>query len=124
MLCQERAKAGRPYQPGQIAVARALQVIRSESEREAAYATRARVLRAIGGLARGPGAERYQKIEGAAEKALVTEESALLGTPEEIIARLRKLEKGGVDYVLLIDPTGSQDSLRFFSKEIMPAFPE
>ena len=78
----------------------------------------------MGGLARGPGAEKYQNIGSHSDPNLASEESALLGTPAEIIARLKKLEAGGVDYVLLIDPTGSQDSLRFFSKEIMPAFPE
>ena len=43
---------------------------------------------------------------------------------EEIVARLRKLEAGGVDYVLLVDPTGSPDALRTFAEEIMPAFPD
>ena len=71
------------------------------------YALRTKVLRAIGGLARGPGAERYQNIGSHADPNLASEESALLGTPEEIIARLKKLEAGGVDYVLLVDPTGS-----------------
>ena len=51
-------------------------------------------------------------------------ESALLGTPEEIVARLRKLEGGGVDYVLLVDPTGSKEALRTFAEEIMPHFPD
>jgi alkanesulfonate monooxygenase SsuD/methylene tetrahydromethanopterin reductase-like flavin-dependent oxidoreductase (luciferase family) len=46
----------------------------------------------------------------------------LLGTPEEIIARLKKLAAGGVDYVLLVDPTGSVGALETFAKEIMPHF--
>jgi alkanesulfonate monooxygenase SsuD/methylene tetrahydromethanopterin reductase-like flavin-dependent oxidoreductase (luciferase family) len=107
---------------GQIAVCRALQLIRNDEEREAAYQLRTKVLKAIGGLARGPGAERYQNITSYADPGLAREESALLGTPEEIIARLRKLEAGGVDYVLLVDPTGSIDALRTFAKEVMPEF--
>lgn len=107
---------------GQIAVCRALQLIRNEEEREAAYQLRTKVLKAIGGLARGPGAERYQNITSYADPGLAREESALLGTPEEIIVRLRKLEAGGVDYVLLVDPTGSIDALRTFAKEVMPEF--
>ena len=82
--------------------------MRTEEEREAALALRTKVLRAIGGLARGPGAERYQNIGSHADPNLASEESALLGTPEEIVARLKKLEAGGVDYVLLVDPTGSE----------------
>jgi alkanesulfonate monooxygenase SsuD/methylene tetrahydromethanopterin reductase-like flavin-dependent oxidoreductase (luciferase family) len=120
----ELERLGRPYRPGQIGVARALQIVRTEQERQQAYALRTKVLKAIGGLARGPGAERYQNIGSHADPNLASEESALLGTPEEIVARLRKLEAGGVDYVLLVDPTGSQDALRTFAKEIMPAFAE
>ena len=117
----ESERLGRPCPPGQIAVARALQIVRTEEERQQAYALRTKVLKAIGGLARGPGAERYQNIGSHADPNLAGEELALLGTPEEIIARLKKLEAGGIDYVLLIDPTGSKDTLRTFSEEIMPA---
>lgn len=118
----ELARHGRPWRPRRIGVARALQIVRSEAEREAALAIRTRVLRAIGGLARGPGAERYHNIGSHADPNLASEESALLGTPEEIIARLRKLQAGGVDYVLLVDPTGSTEALRTFAAQIMPAF--
>jgi alkanesulfonate monooxygenase SsuD/methylene tetrahydromethanopterin reductase-like flavin-dependent oxidoreductase (luciferase family) len=121
---QELERLGRPCRPGQIGVARALQIIRTEEEREAAHALRTKVLKAIGGLARGPGAERYQNVGSHADPNLASEESALLGTSEEIAARLRKLEAGGVDYVLLVDPTGSVDALRTFAEEIMPAFPD
>ena len=120
----ELQQLGRPYRPGTVGASRALQIIKTEAEREQAYALRARVLKAIGGLARGPGAERYQNIGSHADPNLASEESALLGTPEEIIARLKKLESGGVDYVLLVDPTGSQEALRTFAEEIMPQFPD
>jgi len=120
----ELGNLGRSYRPGQIAVARALQIVRTEAERQSAYALRTKVLKAIGGLARGPGAERYQNIGSHADPNLASEESALLGTPEEIVVRLRKLEAGGVDYVLLVDPTGSKEALRTFAEEIMPAFPD
>jgi alkanesulfonate monooxygenase SsuD/methylene tetrahydromethanopterin reductase-like flavin-dependent oxidoreductase (luciferase family) len=117
----ELARHGRPWRPQRIGVARALQIVRSEAEREAALALRTKVLRAIGGLARGPGAERYHNIGSHADPGLASEESALLGTPEEIVARLKKLEAGGADYVLLVDPTGSVEALHTFAAEIMPA---
>jgi len=113
---------GRSYRPGQIAVARALQIVRTAEERQQAQALRLKVLQAIGGLARGRGSERYQNIGSHADANLASEESALLGTPEEIIARLKKLEAGGVDYVLLVDPTGSLASLNTFAQEVMPHF--
>jgi alkanesulfonate monooxygenase SsuD/methylene tetrahydromethanopterin reductase-like flavin-dependent oxidoreductase (luciferase family) len=120
----ELQKLGRPYQPGTIGASRALQITKTEEERQQAYALRTKVLKAIGGLARGPGAERYQNIGSHADPNLASEESALLGTPAEIIARLQKLEEGGVDYVLLVDPTGSKEALRTFAEEIMPHFPD
>jgi alkanesulfonate monooxygenase SsuD/methylene tetrahydromethanopterin reductase-like flavin-dependent oxidoreductase (luciferase family) len=119
-----RGELGKLDRPGQIGVARALQIVRTEEERESAHALRTKVLKTIGGLARGPGAERYQNIGSHADPNLASEESALLGTPEEIVARLKKLEAGGVDYVLLVDPTGSKDALRTFAEEIAPHFPD
>ena len=120
----ECRRLGRPLLPNQIGVARALQIVQSDAEREKALAVRMQVLKNIGGLARGPGAERYQNIGSHSDPNLASEESALLGAPSEIIARLRKLEAGGVDYVLLVDPSGSKDSLSLFAREIMPQFPD
>jgi alkanesulfonate monooxygenase SsuD/methylene tetrahydromethanopterin reductase-like flavin-dependent oxidoreductase (luciferase family) len=115
-------RAGRPYRPGQIGVARALQIVRTDEERQQAQQLRIKVLKAIGGLARGRGAERYRNIGSHAEADLASEEAALLGTPEEIIARLKKLAAGGVDYVLLVEPTASVAALETFAEEIMPHF--
>src|SRR5262249_57555652 len=72
---------GRPYRPGKIAVARALQIVRTADERQQAEALRLKVLQAIGGLARGRGSERYQNIGSHAEANPPREGSALLGTP-------------------------------------------
>ena len=52
---------------------------------------------------------------------LATEEGALIGPPEEIVERLQRMRAGGVEYVLLIDITGSRESLRLFRDEVMPA---
>ena len=58
----EQARLGLPRRPLQIAVARALHIVRDASERQQALALRLKVLGAIGGLARGPGAERYHAL--------------------------------------------------------------
>ncbi len=120
----ECQRVGRSVKPHQVGVARALQIVMSEEERAKALQVRMQVLKNIGGLARGPGAERYQNIGSHSDPNLASEESALLGTPDEIMARLKKLEAGGVDYVLLVDPSGSKDSLSLFAREIMPLFPD
>jgi alkanesulfonate monooxygenase SsuD/methylene tetrahydromethanopterin reductase-like flavin-dependent oxidoreductase (luciferase family) len=46
----------------------------------------------------------------------------LLGTAEEVTSRLRRLEAGGVETVLLVDPKATPASLRAFAEEVMPAF--
>ena len=57
-----------------------------------------------------------------ADKAGGTEENALYGTPDEIVAQCSQaLQNAGVDYVLLTIAGGSAQ-LRRFAREIMPAF--
>lgn len=51
-----------------------------------------------------------------------TETDALIGTPEEIVGRLKRLQAGGVEYVMVIDVGGSRAALRTFAREIMPEF--
>jgi alkanesulfonate monooxygenase SsuD/methylene tetrahydromethanopterin reductase-like flavin-dependent oxidoreductase (luciferase family) len=95
-----------------IGVTRALQIVRDEAGRQAAYETRARVVRTIGDLARGGGTLAPPEEDDA----------PLLGTPAEIIARIRQLQAGGVENILLVDPAANVASLRAFAGEIMPAF--
>ena len=114
---EECARIGRPYDPMMVGVTRGLQIARSAEERQKALQTRVQVIRNIGTLARGPGAERYADPNFTAED----DDAPLLGTPAEIIARLKRLEAGGVGYVLLVDPAPSPANLQAFAREIMPA---
>ena len=86
-------------------------MIHGESERAEAYATRKRVLGVIGDLARDKLADRVED-----------DTAPLLGTPEEIIARLKELEAGGATNILLVDPNASVGNLRAFAREVMPSF--
>ena len=106
------AEIGRPYHPGMVATARALQMIRSEGERAEALATRRRVLSVIADLARDRLADRVED-----------DSAPLLGTPDEIVARLRELEKAGATNILLVDPNASVANLRAFAQHVLPSFP-
>jgi alkanesulfonate monooxygenase SsuD/methylene tetrahydromethanopterin reductase-like flavin-dependent oxidoreductase (luciferase family) len=108
---EECERAGRVYHPSMVATARPLQMIHSESERAAAYETRKRVLATIGDLARDKLPDRVED-----------DTAALLGTPDEVIARLKELEAGGATNILLVDPNASVNNLRAFAREVMPAF--
>ena len=72
-------------------------------------------------MARGPGAERYHHIKDDPD-AFQLDDAPLLGTPEEIIARLKRLQEGGVENVLFAAPGAAVAHLRTFAEEIMPAF--
>jgi len=114
--------AGRTFDPMNVAVARALHITRNETEREEAHQQRSRLLSGISRLSRireggGPQSTMLQYND----TRLATEEGALIGPPEEIIDRLQRMRDGGIEYVLLIDITGSRDSLRTFRDEVMPA---
>ena len=118
---QDCQRIGRPYDPMMVGVTRGLQIVHNEEERKRAIVTRRNVLKNIGDLARGPGAEHYANIKED-EESFVLDDAPLLGTPEEIIARLKRLEAGGVENVLFAAPGASVAGLRTFAEEIMPAF--
>ncbi|HZT51885.1 MAG TPA: LLM class flavin-dependent oxidoreductase [Stellaceae bacterium] len=119
---EECTRIGRPYHPGMVAPTRGLQIVRNAAEREAALEVRYNVLKNIGGLARGPGAARYSNLQDVSGPPLEVDDAPLLGTPAEIVARLKRLEAGGVEYVLLVDPRPSIEALRIVASEIMPEF--
>src|SRR5579863_1418387 len=118
---QECKTVGRAYDPAMVGVTRGLQIIRRESERKSAIRMRREVLKNIGDLARGPNAERYHQIKDDAD-AFEIDDAPLLGTTDEIIAQLKRLEAGGVENVLFAAPGASVAHLRTFAEEIMPAF--
>jgi alkanesulfonate monooxygenase SsuD/methylene tetrahydromethanopterin reductase-like flavin-dependent oxidoreductase (luciferase family) len=108
---EECARINRPYHSGMVATARALQMFHSDGERQLAYETRKRVVSVIGDLAR-------DKLADSVEE----DTAPLLGTPEEVIARLKQLEAGGATNILLVDPNATVANLRAFAAEVMPAF--
>ena len=65
----------------------------------------------IGDLARDKLADRVEE-----------DTAPLLGTPDEVIARLKQLEAGGATNILLVDPNASVGNLRAFAREVMPSF--
>jgi alkanesulfonate monooxygenase SsuD/methylene tetrahydromethanopterin reductase-like flavin-dependent oxidoreductase (luciferase family) len=118
---EECAAIGRAYDPMMVGVTRGLQIVHNDEERKKAIITRREVLKNIGDLARGPGADRYHHIKDDPD-AFELDDAPLLGTPEEIIARLKRLEAGGVQNVLFAAPGASVAGLRTFAEEVMPAF--
>ena len=113
-------ETGREFTPHSVAVARGLLIAKTAAEREAAIAARMKSQEVMN--AHGTSADKSVKSSMVSDPDLrkAATEGTLIGTPEEIIERLKSLEREGVDYVIL--STRGNDALRVFAEEVMPAF--
>ena len=113
-------ETGREFTPHSVAVARGLLIVNTPAEREAAIAARMKSQEVMN--AHGTSADKSVKSSMVSDPDLrkAATEGTLIGTPEEIIERLKSLEREGVDYVIL--STRGNDALRVFAEEVMPAF--
>jgi alkanesulfonate monooxygenase SsuD/methylene tetrahydromethanopterin reductase-like flavin-dependent oxidoreductase (luciferase family) len=118
---------GRAYDDSMVGITRALHIAMNDREREAARELRSKFIRNVQQLALSPTGEapilgRPRKQLTREEMDANTERDALIGRPDEIIRRIKRLQDGGVEYILLIDVGGSREHLRIFAREVMPAF--
>jgi alkanesulfonate monooxygenase SsuD/methylene tetrahydromethanopterin reductase-like flavin-dependent oxidoreductase (luciferase family) len=118
----ELERLGQPFHGSRVGVTRGLHMALSVEDRGKVRAARMETLKRIGDLARPLNPGDKPDPGSFADGNLAGEDAALLGTPDEIITRLRRLQAGGVETVLLVDPTGSREALRVFAREIMPEF--
>jgi alkanesulfonate monooxygenase SsuD/methylene tetrahydromethanopterin reductase-like flavin-dependent oxidoreductase (luciferase family) len=107
------AAAGHPRNAARVGVTRGLHIITTEEERRKAMERRREVVKNIGDLARRGATVSYADMVAA-------DDAALIGTPEEIVGKLRLLARCGVEYVLLSNATATRESLEIFAREIMP----
>jgi alkanesulfonate monooxygenase SsuD/methylene tetrahydromethanopterin reductase-like flavin-dependent oxidoreductase (luciferase family) len=113
---------GRPYDPMEVGVARAVHFADTPAELEAAQVRRFQGHVRINKLAERPGddRERFARHDDKEIRQLC-DETAIFGTPDQIMAKLEKLQAGGAEYVI-VNFGGSIKNIRRFAKEIMPHF--
>jgi alkanesulfonate monooxygenase SsuD/methylene tetrahydromethanopterin reductase-like flavin-dependent oxidoreductase (luciferase family) len=120
----EVEKRGRVFDPLEVGVARAFHVSKDAADKEAALERRMEAQRRLATISNAPDGTNRSSIMAFSDTREASEESALYGTPDEIVEKLGKLRKLGVDYVLL-NGGGfvghAHESLRRFAKEVMPA---
>jgi alkanesulfonate monooxygenase SsuD/methylene tetrahydromethanopterin reductase-like flavin-dependent oxidoreductase (luciferase family) len=117
----ECAARGRAPDRMSIALARDMNVVDDRASKDAALARNRQFHERILSVARWPdqaGGSHILAYDHAPEEV---EAASLVGTPDEITAKLETLRRGGVDYVIM-SAGGSRESLRRFAHEIMPAF--
>jgi probable F420-dependent oxidoreductase len=115
----ETAARGRRYDPLHVVVARDMFVVDNEREKEAAIernnAVHARTL----SVSRAPDCAGGSHILAYVHTAEQQRESPLIGTPDEIVAKLQGLRAAGVEY-LMLNAAGSRANLRRFARDVMP----
>jgi alkanesulfonate monooxygenase SsuD/methylene tetrahydromethanopterin reductase-like flavin-dependent oxidoreductase (luciferase family) len=104
---------------------RALHVATNEQERDEAHELRRKFLKGVRDLAHdksaGAATSKFLKAYSSAEEIRRdTEAEALIGDPDEIVARIKEYEAVGIDYMLLMDVSGSLSALKTFGEEVMP----
>jgi alkanesulfonate monooxygenase SsuD/methylene tetrahydromethanopterin reductase-like flavin-dependent oxidoreductase (luciferase family) len=111
---------GRAFDPMQVAVARNVYVAEGAADRDKALTQQIAVHRKMVELSQRPdGANRSHILQYASAPGN-TEEHALFGSPDDIVAGLKKLEAVGVRQVLINSGGKPLESLRRFAKTVMP----
>ncbi len=113
---------GRPFDPMTVGVARGIAIVRNEAERERAMARRMQTLDRMNRLATTADRSYVSSMASDPDVRRGAEAGTLIGTPEEIVAMIRRLRDGGVGYILLASAHVTPGLLQTFAEEVMPAF--
>jgi alkanesulfonate monooxygenase SsuD/methylene tetrahydromethanopterin reductase-like flavin-dependent oxidoreductase (luciferase family) len=116
------AEVGRPFDPQEIAVARAIYVSKNAADKQQALDQRLAAQQRTHALAQSPDGSNKSSMMTFDDLRSASDESALFGTPDEIAEKLERLRELGVQHVLINNPGQPQDSLRRFARDVMPAF--
>ncbi len=114
--------AGREFDPLSVAVARGVAIVRNDEERQIAVTSRIEALARMNKLATSEDGSYVSSMASDPDLRKAAEQGTLIGTPDEIVERLRQLRNGGVEYILLAGAQTSPALMRDFAKEVMPAF--
>jgi alkanesulfonate monooxygenase SsuD/methylene tetrahydromethanopterin reductase-like flavin-dependent oxidoreductase (luciferase family) len=111
---------GRRFDPMSVAVTRSVNVVMTAAEKARAVEALLAARRRTEQLAQRPDGLNRASIMSYAVTPEGAEESALYGTPDEIVAKLQTLRRLGAEYVL-INSAGGAETLRRFAREVIPA---
>jgi probable F420-dependent oxidoreductase len=114
--------AGRPFDPMEVAVARAVYVAKDAEDRQRALDQRLEAQKRTHALAQSPDGSNKSSMMTFADLRAASDESALFGTPDEIAEKLDRLRDLGVRHLLINNPNQARDSLRRFARDLMPAY--
>ena len=113
-------KIGQARDSTRCAIARSVTITKTEAERKKALERRKDTFKRIGAIAvhGTPGAAPSPISQ--ADPDLASDDSALLGSPQEIIDRIGVLAEAGAGYLLITLPTLTPEAMQQFAEEILP----
>jgi alkanesulfonate monooxygenase SsuD/methylene tetrahydromethanopterin reductase-like flavin-dependent oxidoreductase (luciferase family) len=115
------AELGRPASPYDVAVTRSIHIVESQAERERAIEGRSDMMVKLAALANAHGApQNAMSAAFSTDIREATERGAIIGDVDECVARIERLQSEGVQYLLLVDPDNSVETLKVFAEEIVP----
>ena len=114
-------KIGKPRDAARVGIARSITIVNNDAERKVALERRRDTFKKIGAIAyRPPGSQAVSQHD----PDLANDDSALLGTPAEIIDRINVLSEAGAGYLLLTNASVTPEAVQRFAEEIMPHVPK
>lgn len=121
---EEIERSGKTYDPKSIGVTRGLMVANDDRQRGEVHEIRRRFISEVQVLTRDPklAARAFNPVAGNAHE--ISENGAIIGSSDEMVERIGKLQDVGVVNVLLHDLSGSTEALQQFAAEVMPHFSE
>ncbi|MGE0253208.1 MAG: LLM class flavin-dependent oxidoreductase [Alphaproteobacteria bacterium] len=112
---------GRTFNPYQVGLSRGLYVAKDAADRDAAIERRIAARARIDALAQRPDGKNTASLLSF-DLGDAVRDGVLFGTVDEIAARIERLHKAGVRYMLVTDGGSGIEGLRTFAREIIPAF--
>ncbi len=100
---------GRTYKSHEVGLTRPVVVTTSAAKTKEAIEARAK---------RSGAMEQFGRLPGLSDDV---GDPAIIGEPDEVIAKLKELQSLGVEYVMMT-AAGGLDAIRLFAREVMPEF--
>lgn len=113
-------KIGQPRDSTRCAVARSVTIVKTEAERQKALERRKDTFKRIGAIAiHGTPGQQHTPVSQA-DPDLASDDSALMGSPQEIVDRIGVLAESGAGYILISMASITPEAMQQFAEEILP----
>ena len=113
-------KIGKPRDATRCAIARSVTIVKTDAERKAALERRKDTFKRIGAIAVHGTPGGAQTPVSQADPDLASDDSALMGSPQEIVDRIGTLAEAGAGYILISMPSITPEAMQQFAEEILP----